>query len=68
MSWFALGWTVAVAMVVYADAVEGGCRPGLRLVGPLGAEPRDPEVRLVDGLDPSEVDVRRWQRRRTGSW
>ena len=68
MRWFALGWTVALAMVVYADAVEGGCRTGLRLVGAGERRPWVRDVPLADGIDPSAVEVRRWQRRRAGSW
>jgi hypothetical protein len=66
MTWFALGWTVALAMIVYGDAVEGGVRARLLLVGALGRAAWVPG--LVDGVDPSAVQVRRWQRRRTGSW
>ena len=68
MSWFALGWTVALAMVVYADAVEGGCRDGIRLVGAVAGRSWAPGLGLADGVDPSAVEVRRWQHRRAGSW
>jgi hypothetical protein len=68
MSWFALGWAVALATVFYADAVEGGCRGHLQLVGPPRGAALEAPVAQVDGVDPSELDVRRWQRRRRGSW
>jgi hypothetical protein len=68
MTWFALGWTVALATVFYAESVEGGCRGRLQLVGPPSGAPREADDALTDGVAPSELDVRRWQRRRRGSW
>jgi hypothetical protein len=59
---------VVLAMVVYAAAVEGGCRGGVRLLGPV----EDPRIdrRCQDGTvrsDSWQHALRRWRHQRSGA-
>lgn len=61
---FHLGWVVALAMVAYADVVDGGCRDDLRLLGPV--EEQAPAGDVRSGFDAWQDAFRRWRQRSGG--
>ena len=62
MTGFRLVWATALAMVAYAEVVDGGCRGGLRLLGPVADErPYEAGNDGPAGFDAWLDALRRWR-------
>lgn len=66
MTGFHVAWVLALALVAYADAVGGGCRDGMRLLGPIEDERSDSDGRERPGFDAWLDALRRWRQRSGG--
>lgn len=61
MAGFHVAWVLALAMVAYADAVDGGCRGSMRLLGPIEDEVPGSAAEDRPRLDAWLDALRRWR-------
>lgn len=61
MAGFHVAWMVALAMVAYGDAVDGGCRGSMRLLGPVEDEAPGSVDEARPGFDAWLDALRRWR-------
>jgi hypothetical protein len=61
MAGFHVVWLLALAMVAYADVVDGGCRGGIRLLGPVKDEMPGAAGEVRPGFDAWLDALRRWR-------
>ncbi len=61
MAGFHVAWVMVLALVAYAEVVDGACRNGLRLLGPIENELPGSTGRDRPGSDAQLDALRRWR-------